>query len=404
MKRPILLIISIIALAGIILGALKLYPIYQGAKPAFAPQAFKINSDEELAFLKLPPNFAIQVFAKGLEGPRVIKADPAGNLIVSLTKAGQVVALPDLDKDGRADNPIILLDNLQNPHGLEVKCDSDKDCRLWLAETERLTEYDLVFDQKDKIYRPQNPRQLIDLPKGGRHFTRTLLLLPTDKNQLLISVGSTCDVCYESDERHGTILAYNLQTKETKIYAKGLRNSVFLTTHPQTGQVFATEMGRDWLGDHLPPDEINIIEEGKNYGWPTCYGSNIPDKQFNKRDTNPCQEPVMTPSYIDIPAHSAPLGLAFLSNNWPSDYQYNLLVAYHGSWNRTQPTGYKIVRYFLDKDGRYQEAEDFISGWLKDGQAVGRPVDIFVQDKQIYISDDKAGVIYNVTFNLPPTP
>jgi len=149
-------------------------------------------------------------------------------------------------------------------------------------------------------------------------------------------------------------------------------------------------MGRDLLGDDMPPDEINIIEEGKNYGWPVCYGKNIHDTDFdhNTYVRNPCMEPFETPSHIDIPAHSAPLGLAF--------YKNDLLVAYHGSWNRSVPTGYKIVKMNLDANGNYLGQEDFISGWLQEGNALGRPVDILADRGRIFISDDKAGVIYLV--------
>jgi glucose/arabinose dehydrogenase len=384
----------------------KLYPLYKGVKPGYLPSKIKITSDEELKYLKLPENFAIQIFAKGVNGARVIKEDPAGNLIVSLTKEGKIVSLPDLNQDGRADKVIILLEGLQNPHGMEIKCwekEFSKDCKFYVAETEKLVQYDLVFDDKEKIYKPVNPEKILDLPKGGRHFTRTLLFLPYPQDhKLLISVGSTCDVCFEKDERNGTILVYDFKTKESKIYAKGLRNSVFLTLHPVTGKVWATEMGRDWLGDDLPPDEINIIEEGKNYGWPICYGKNIHDDNFDKNVyiRNPCMEPFETPSYIDIPAHSSPLGLAFFpEEGWPEKYWHNLLVAYHGSWNRTVPTGYKIVRYILDSKGNYLGEEDFITGWLQGNEAIGRPVDILIKPGGIiYISDDKAGVIYRVIY------
>jgi glucose/arabinose dehydrogenase len=384
----------------------KLYPFYKGVKPGYLPSKIKITSDNEFKYLKLPENFAIQIFAKGVNGARVIKEDPAGNLIVSLTKEGKIVSLPDLNQDGRADKVIILLEGLQNPHGMEIKCwgtEPSTNCKLYVAETEKLIQYDLIFDEKEKIYKPLNPEKILDLPKGGRHFTRTLLFLPYPQDhKLLISVGSTCDVCFEKDERNGTILVYDFKIKESKIYAKGLRNSVFLTLHPVTGKVWATEMGRDWLGDNLPPDEINIIEEGKNYGWPICYGKNIHDDNFDKNVyiRNPCMEPFETPSYIDIPAHSSPLGLAFFpEEGWPENYWYNLLVAYHGSWNRTVPTGYKIVRYILDSQGKYLGEEDFITGWLQGDEAIGRPVDILIKPGGIiYISDDKAGVIYRVVY------
>ena len=175
-----------------------------------------------------------------------------------------------------------------------------------------------------------------------------------------------------------------------------------MAVHPWTQEIWATEMGRDWLGNDLPPDEINIIKKGGNYGWPICYGRNVHDTDFDKRVyvRNPCMEPFETPSYIDIPAHSSPLGLAFFSDNWSEEYRYNILVAYHGSWNRTIPTGYKIVRYQLDKAGNVLDVEDFITGWLlQDGSSLGRPVDILIEsDGVIYVSDDNAGVVYRIAY------
>src|SRR5690606_15519878 len=188
-----------------------------------------------------------------------------------------------------------------------------------------------------------------------------------------------------------------------KEYATGLRNSVFMTVHLVSGQVWATDMGRDWLGDDLPPDEVNIIKEGKNYGWPVCYGKNIHDTNFDKNTyiQNACMEPFETPSHIDLRAHTAPLCLAFFPDNWPEEYRHDLLVAYHGSWNRTEPTGYKIVRYDLDEQGNVLGQEkDFLQGWINEkNEVTGRPADIFfTKKKTIFISDDKAGTIYLIKY------
>jgi glucose/arabinose dehydrogenase len=161
-------------------------------------------------------------------------------------------------------------------------------------------------------------------------------------------------------------------------------------------------MGRDLLGDDLPPDEINIVEEGKDYGWPFCYGKNVRDHTFGAGKERTCREPGTYPSHIDVPAHSAPLGLAFFpEKGWPAEYRNNLLVCYHGSWNRSIPTGYKIVRYRLDANGTLLAAEDFATGWLtKDGSLFGRPVDIMIRpDSTIFVSDDKAGVVYLIKRN-----
>jgi glucose/arabinose dehydrogenase len=184
------------------------------------------------------------------------------------------------------------------------------------------------------------------------------------------------------------------------LYASGLRNAVFLALNPRTRAVWTTEMGRDMLGDDLPPDEINIIRQGANYGWPYCYGRNVHDDDFDPGNKHSCQEAV--PSHIDIPAHSAPLGLAFFpETGWPPEFRNDLLVAYHGSWNRSKPTGYKIVRFRLDENGTYLGREDLVAGWLVgDDRALGRPVDILIRpDRTIFVSDDKAGVIYRLTYN-----
>lgn len=216
---------------------------------------------------------------------------------------------------------------------------------------------------------------------------------------MLISVGSSCDVCEEQDPRRAKILAVDVCDGDLSTFASGLRNSVFMALHPVTGHVWATEMGRDYLGDDLPPDEINLILEGSHYGWPYCYGKRIHDDQFDPSGTHRdfCRDTI--PSFIDIPAHSAPLGLAFFPAEWPKEFRHNLLVAYHGSWNRTVPTGYKVVRYKLDAAGNFVDVEDFITGWLTPQGALGRPVDILISpDGVIYISDDKAGVVYRLIY------
>ena len=229
----------------------------------------------------------------------------------------------------------------------------------------------------------------------------------------MISVGSSCNVCFESDSRRAKILKYDTATGKTTDFAKGIRNAVFLAIHPVTGKIWATEMGRDLLGDDIPPDEINIISSPStssgqnsvpNFGWPICYGKNIHDAVFDKNIyiRNPCMEPFEIGSHIDLQAHSAPLGLAFFpEEGWPEEYWRNLLVAYHGSWNRTVPTGYKIVRFKLDAQGKVLSGpEDFMTGWLTTEGALGRPVDILIEPGgKIYISDDKAGVVYLVKYN-----
>ncbi len=297
-----------------------------------------------------------------------------------------------------AGEAVVIAENLKQPHGIAFQCDGK--CRLFIAETDGVA----VYDYDLQTFKATNKKKIIDLPGGGNHFTRTLILYDSEQGEkLLIALGSTCNFCDEADWRRAKILSANLDGSDLKIFASGLRNSVFMTQRPTTGEIWATEMGRDLLGDDIPHDEINIIEEGKNYGWPICYGKNIHDTNFDKNTyiRNPCMEPFETPSHVDIQAHSAPLGLAFIptGSDWPVEYQNNLFVAYHGSWNRSVPTGYKVVRYRPDGSGNYSQAEDFITGWLApDGKtSYGRPAGILVKtDGAMYISDDKAGVIYKI--------
>lgn len=353
--------------------------------------------------LTVPEGFMIQVFADDVPGARVIAFDPRGRVIVSQTKEGKISVLQDTNSDGVADEKKVLAENLDKPHGLAFDCPIDDrglPCHFYVAEHGRLGRY--AYDAE--IPTLSSYKKLIDFESSitDRHVTRTLLFLPSPREYiLLVSVGSSCDVCRERGTMRGKIMAYDVQAGTLKEYARGLRNAVFMTLDSVSGKVFATEMGRDGLGDDVPPDEVNVIEQGKNYGWPICYGKNIHDTDFDKNTyiRNPCMEPFETESFIDLQAHSAPLGLAFIpEEGWQDEYRYNLLVAFHGSWNRSEPTGYKIVRLKLDAQGRYMGTEDFITGWLTtEGTKLGRPVDVKVLSGGVaYISDDESGVIYRV--------
>ncbi len=389
--------VAAVVVAVILAGALY-YRGSQALKPALAPapQDISVLLGQSDGPLSLPSGFAVDVFAKDLGDPRVLAADPNGVLLVSVPGRGQVLALPVDKNTGRAGTTVVA-EGLNGPHGLAFRCASGK-CRLYVAQYDALT----VFDYDAASLKASNPVKLADLPTGGNHVTRSLLFLPPpNDDRLLVAVGSTCNVCIEKDWRRAKILVIGADGGPLKEYASGLRNSVFQTIRPGTAEVWATEMGRDWLGDNLPPDEVNVIEEGKDYGWPICYGQNIHDTDFDKNVyiRNPCMEPFETPARVDIPAHSASLGLAFAAGpGWPADYAGDLFVAYHGSWNRSVPTGYKVVRISLDAAGQPLRTDDFITGWLRpDGSALGRPTGLLAEpDGTLFVADDKAGVIYRV--------
>jgi glucose/arabinose dehydrogenase len=365
-----------------------------GSQPASKPPASGGGNTTGLP-LTVPAGFSISTFTDGLQTPRALAWDNAGNLLVSAMGGGQVIALPDRDKNGVADEKVVVADGLNTPHGIAF-LPSDP-TRLFIAENDQVS----VWDYDQSALKASNKRKIIDLPSGGVHVTRTIMFLPPpDQDKLLIAVGSSANVTSADDSTRAAIFIANVDGSGYRPYAIGLRNSVFMAVHPVTGQVWATENGRDNLGDDIPPDEINIIKDGSNYGWPYYYGKNVLDTQFV---TDPAAAPPvagMTPSYIDLQAHSAPLGLAFVTaSSWPADYRDNLLVAFHGSWNRSVPTGDKVVRIKLDRQGGFQGIEDFITGWQQaDGSRLGRPVGIlFKQDGSAYVSDDQNGVVYRLT-------
>jgi len=400
MKKTVLRLMLLCGIVALILLAVFFWKNLRGIKPALLGPSRDIvplienaqaNDGAGDMPLRLAQGFSLFLYAKGLGNPRVIVLDPSGTLLVSIPSHGKIVALPDQDRDGIADRTVTVVDGLTRPHGMAFRCAPD--CKLYIAEEGEVN----VYTYDPKKLSAAKEKKIADLPRGGGHVTRTLLFLPKpDEDRLLISVGSSCNVCNEDDWRRAKILVVPAAGGKLTTFASGLRNSVFMTIHPKTRKIWVTEMGRDLLGDDLPPDEINIIDEGRDYGWPLCYGKNVHDQNFDPVSTKRCGKPATFPSHIDIPAHSAPLGLAFFpEDGWSAEFSNDLLVAYHGSWNRSIPTGYKIVRYRLDDKGRYLGVEDFITGWLATDGALGRPVDIMIRpDGSIFVSDDKAGVIY----------
>ncbi len=382
-KYAVVILLSLIVVVGVFFYRNNL----RGVWPAIKSPPRDITKETTMP-LTLPGGFTVSIFAKDLPGARALAFDTYGNLWVSETAAGIVSMLEINDGVVTRVNPIFT--KLQKPHGLAF--DPEHPGALYIAEENQIV--------RAHMYSDGSLEKVIDLPSGGNHNFHSIGFGPDGR--LYVKIGSTCDVCLESNEQRAKIFSLNPDGSDFKEFARGLRNSPFFIWHPITKKMWATEMGRDFLGDDIPPDEINIVEEGKNYGWPNCYGKNIHDTDFDKNTyiRNPCTEPFETPSYIDLPAHSAPLGLTFVSSEigWPKEYENNLLVAYHGSWNRTMPTGYKIVRIRLDAEGNYLGIEDFITGWLTRDGALGRPVDLLFHEDALYVSDDKAGVVYKISY------
>lgn len=344
---------------------------------------------KELGYpLSLPSGFGIGVFAD-LKGslPRALAFDPYGVLFASIPAKGKVVALPDKAGDGNADEIVEVLTGLDKPHGLAFFAD-----KLFVAETNRVVRYS--YDPSSMT--ASNPQELFKLPGGGRHFTRTIRI---NGDKLYTSVGSSCDTCVESDTYRASVLVSDLDGGNLRVFAKGLRNTVFFT-FDDTGKLWGTDMGRDFLGDSLPSDEVNLIEDGKDYGWPYCYGQNVRDSKFKSGEHTAYCSNTTVPKF-ELGAHVAPLGIAFIKSSLfsPGD-QGSILVAMHGSWNSSVPVGYKIVKLSVFA-GEVGGMSDFITGFLLDGKEVlGRPVDlIFNEQGYLFISDDKAGLVYILSRN-----
>jgi glucose/arabinose dehydrogenase len=337
--------------------------------------------------IALPPGFAISVFAKGLQNPRMMAIGPDGALYVAERGANRIVRLPDLDTDGNADRLQVVAQELSAPSSLAFHPDGS----LYVGETPRilrLSEPDAqgVFQQRQVILR--------GLPVEG-HNTRTVLFSP-DGKYLFVSVGSSCNVCNEEDPRRAAILRYNPDGSGEEIYAIGLRNAVGITFRPGSDELWATNNGRDMLGDDQPPETVNLVGQGDDFGWPRCHAGRIVDPEFG--GSQGCQG-VALPA-VEMQAHSAPLGLAFYTGaQVPQEYHGDLFVAFHGSWNRSVPTGYKVVRIPFE-GGKPGPAQDFAVGWLADGKSWGRPVDVITApDGSLFISDDGGGIIYRVVYS-----
>jgi glucose/arabinose dehydrogenase len=341
------------------------------------------------ASLRLPPGFAIDVFARDLGPARFLAVDPRGTLLVSVPRTGRVLALPDDDGDGRADRAITVVDGLDLPHGLAFREGS-----LYVAETGRVVRLPYAAAAR----RAAGPPAVVvgDLPTRGSHWTRTIVVGPDGR--LYAAVGSSCNNCEEADPRRAAITRYEADGSGEARFATGLRNAVGLAFRPGTDELWATVNGRDFLGDERPAEYLTRVEPGGFYGWPYCHwdidGRLAPDPDLG----SPARCPRVARPSLLYQAHAAPLGLAFYTGRqFPPEYRGSLFVALHGSWNRSTPTGHKVIRVRFD--GGAPRAEDFASGWLSGRRGWGWPVDVAVgADGSLFVSDDRQGVVYRITY------
>jgi glucose/arabinose dehydrogenase len=328
------------------------------------------------AELDVPDGYMSAVFAEGLATPRFMAVSPRGTLMVAERGADRILAFPDADRDGGADAIVEVGKGFEGAHSLAFEADGS----LLVAGETTLFRVRLGPDLRER-----SRSVVLDGLTTGGHSTRTVAVLPDGR--ILLSAGSICNACIEPDPRRAAINVIDPHDGSDRVYMSGLRNAVGVWVDPATGRAWATNMGRDMLGDDVPPEAVYEVVDGADAGWPRCHAGSIVDPQFG---TAGACDGVAQPALI-FTAHSAPLGLV--------GWEGHLVIAFHGSWNRSQKTGYEVVWLPWD-GGPAGEPEPLATGFLPPDAlgALGRPAGLAVgADGALYVSDDKAGFIYRIS-------
>ncbi len=344
------------------------------------------QADLDLAELSLPPGFSIAIWAENVPNARSLALGEDGTVFVSTRREGRVYAvLPSSDS---APKVVTLAEGLRMPNGLAFY-EGD----LYVAENHRITRY---VDIGNHLEKAPEPEIVIDtLSRETHHGWRYIRFGPDGK--LYLALGAPCNVC----EREGfaNISRMNPDGTGQEVVARGIRNSVGFTWDPETGDLWFTDNGRDMLGDDIPSGELNhVTRTGLHFGFPYCHGGDLLDPDFGMGKS--CDE--FEPPAQKLGPHVAPLGVIFYTGNmFPAEYTGQVLIAEHGSWNRSRKIGYRIslVRMI---DGEASGYEVFADGWLRDEEVSGRPVDLLtLPDGSLLVSDDQNGVIYRITYKRP---
>ncbi len=345
------------------------------------------GSESLLSNIKLPPGFSISIYADDVPNARSLALSPNGILFVGSRKAGKVYAVIDQDKDYKADKVITIAKRLNMPNGVAFR-DGD----LYVAEVHRIIKFK---DIEKKLADPGPPEIINDTyPRDKWHGWKFIRIGPD--NKLYVPVGAPCNICEPEKPPYATITRLNLDGTGLEIFARGVRNSVGFDWHPKTGELWFTDNGRDFMGDNLPPDELNNAPEpGMHFGFPYRHGRNINDPQFGN------QSPLVdfTPPVQELDAHVASLGMRFYTGSmFPVEFRNQIFIAEHGSWNRSEPIGYRISIVKL-AGSKAQSYEVFAQGWLQKNRVLGRPVDLEIMpDGSLLVSDDYSDRIYRITY------
>jgi glucose/arabinose dehydrogenase len=360
--------------------AQKLAPV---APPPLPTAADKLPT----AKLKVPAGFNLEVYASGVANAREMALGDKGTVFVGSRLLDKVSAI--VDKDGKR-TVKVLASGLYRPNGVAFK-----DGTLYIAELSKVSKIDKVEDNLDN---PPKPTVIYDnLPKDEAHGWKFIAIGPD--NKLYVPVGQPGNNVLH-DDAHGQIRRMNLDGSGAEVYALGVRNSVGFDWNPETKQMYFTDNGRDWLSEDVPEDELNrITKKGEDFGAPYCYQGNIPDPEFGWGHS--CSE--FTAPVGLMGPHSASLGMRFYTGSqFPKAYKNAIIVARHGSWNRSKKFGGDVVVVKLNKDGTVKSMEPLITGFLEDNKYIGRPVDVLqMKDGSILVSDDWNGAIYRVSYGKP---
>jgi len=336
--------------------------------------------------LTLPPGFSISVYAKA-PGAREMAIAKNGIVYVGTRVDGNVYALIPNATRTAAKKVVTIASRLNQPNGVALR-NGD----LYVAEISRILRFPHIAEQLQK---PKFELLKISLPSKEYHGWRYISFGPDDR--LYVAIGVPCNICISTNPLFGTIISMRPDGSDLSVFAKGVRNSVGFAWNPSNKKFWFTDNGRDWLGDDLPPDELNYApQSGMDFGFPYFYSDNIQDPKYKKLQKS---SKGMTIPAMKLGAHVASLGMAFYTgNNFPAEYKGHIFVAQHGSWNRSKKVGYRVMLVTL-KNNKPVAIRPFITGWLQKKNVWGRPVDVKVMaDGSLLISDDHAGVVYRVSY------
>ncbi|MDX2001287.1 MAG: sorbosone dehydrogenase family protein [Chitinophagales bacterium] len=345
------------------------------------------EQDEVAQRIQLPAGFKISVYANDVKQARGMDIGSDGTVFVGSRSEGKVYALKDTNGDFKADKIYTIASGLNMPAGVAFHNGS-----LYVSSVSSIVRLD---DVENRLANPPAPITVYDdYPTNEHHGWKYIAFGPDGK--LYVPVGAPCNICNESDSIYATITRLNPDGSNMEIYASGVRNSVGFDWHPQTGELWFTENGRDWLGDDSPPCELNHApQKGMHFGFPFCHAGNLADPEFGQG--HPCSG--YTAPAKNLGPHVAPLGMKFYTGNmFPAEYRNQIFIAEHGSWNRSTKIGYRIMLVKLNGN-QAVSYEPFATGWESAGNVYGRPVDIvLLPDGSMLVSDDHAGKVYRITY------